>query len=180
VSPTYTRQNVYDLGQAWAPPILWYARGVAAMMARPLAGLTSWRFYGAIHGFDEDLWRQLDQLNASDALPSQTLIKAFWDQCQHGSWYFLPWHRGYLHAFEATIRAAVVALGGPSDWALPYWNHLKSGQAALPPEFASESWPGADRIRSTLSSGTDLRTMETSSYQWIPRPAQRTGSTSVR
>src|SRR4030095_6176657 len=41
-------------------------------------------------------------------------------------WYFLPWHRGYLHAFEAIVGAAVEALGGPDDWALPYWNYFSS------------------------------------------------------
>jgi tyrosinase len=141
VSPTYTRRNVYELGQEWAPPVLWYARGVAAMMARPIAEPTSWRFYAAIHGIDTDLWEQLGQLSSSDTLPNPTLSNTFWKQCQHGSWYFLPWHRGYLWALEANVRAAVVQLGGPSDWALPYWNYFKAGQAALPAEFATPAWP---------------------------------------
>jgi tyrosinase len=111
------------------------------MMARPIAEPTSWRFYAAIHGIDPHLWRQLAHLSSSDKLPSQTLSNTFWKQCQHGSWYFLPWHRGYLLAFEANIRATVVQLGGPSDWALPYWNYFKPGQAALPAEFATPTWP---------------------------------------
>ncbi len=111
------------------------------MMARPIAEQTSWRFYAAIHGIDTALWRQLGHLSGSDPLPSQTLSNTFWNQCQHGSWYFLPWHRGYLLALEANIRSAVVQLGGPSDWALPYWNYFESGQAALPPEFATPEWP---------------------------------------
>jgi tyrosinase len=65
----------------------------------------------------------------------------YWDQCQHGSWYFLPWHRGYLIAFEKVIRAAVVAAGGPADWALPYWNYFKPNQNQLPPAFATPDWP---------------------------------------
>jgi tyrosinase len=68
-------------------------------------------------------------------------MKKFWNQCQHGSWYFLPWHRGFLQAFEANIRAAVVHLGGPANWALPYWNYFKAGQSALPAEFRSAAWP---------------------------------------
>ena len=32
----FTRKNVWDLGGDWAEPILWYARGVAAMKAKAL------------------------------------------------------------------------------------------------------------------------------------------------
>src|SRR5580704_17465896 len=48
---------------------------------------------------------------------------ADWDQCQHQSGYFLPWHRGYLVAFEAIVRASIVKQGGPATWALPYWDY---------------------------------------------------------
>jgi len=135
----YTRKNVWELGGDWADPILWYARGVAAMKARALAEPTAWGFYGAIHGLDPQLWHQLGYL--SGPVPSSPATERFWLQCQHGSWYFLPWHRGYLLAFEANIRAAVVKLGGPADWALPYWNYFKPNQFKLPPAFASPNWP---------------------------------------
>jgi tyrosinase len=137
----HTRQNVWDLGTEWGDPILWYARGVAAMKLRAIAEPTSWRFYAAMHGVDSNLWQALGYLSQADQLPSSSVIKEFWRQCQHGSWYFLPWHRGFVLAFEANIRAAVVQLGGPADWALPYWNYFKSGQSALPVEFASPDWP---------------------------------------
>jgi tyrosinase len=137
----FTRKNVWELGGDWADAILWYARGVAAMKLRALAAPTSWRFYGGIHGFDRGMWQQLGYFSSSDKMPSSADQKRFWKQCQHGSWYFLPWHRGYLLAFEANIRAAVTSLGGPSDWALPYWNYFKDGQANLPPAFASADWP---------------------------------------
>ncbi|MCL9759802.1 tyrosinase family protein [Frankia sp. AiPa1] len=136
-----TRRNVWELGGEWADPILWYARGVAAMRARPLADPTSWRFYAGIHGFDQQLWRALGYFTSSDRLPSDALRRRFWAQCQHGSWYFLPWHRGYLLAFEQIIRAAVVKLGGPADWALPYWDYFRPGQNTLPPAFARPDWP---------------------------------------
>jgi tyrosinase len=137
----YIRKNVWEVGSDWAEPILWYARGVAAMRARALAEPTSWRFYAAIHGINEQLWRQLGYLSQSDPLPSNALVQAFWNQCQHGSWYFLPWHRGYLLAFEANIREVVINLGGPADWALPYWNYFKPNQSQLPAAFASPDWP---------------------------------------
>jgi tyrosinase len=102
---TYTRRKVWELGGDWADPILWYARGVAAMKARAIAQPTSWDFYAAMHGFDARLWQRLGYLSPDDQPPSAGLVGQFWAQCQHGSWYFLPWHRGYLLAFEANIRA---------------------------------------------------------------------------
>ena len=137
----FTRKNVWELGGDWAEPILWYARGVAAMKARALAEPTSWRFYGAIHGIDRPLWRKLGQLKPADKMPKAADSKRYWKQCQHGTWYFLPWHRGYLLAFETNIRAAVIQLGGPKDWALPYWNYFKPHQSELPHAFASPDWP---------------------------------------
>jgi tyrosinase len=137
----YIRKNVWELGGDWADPILWYARGVKAMKARALNDLTGWRFFGAIHGFSRRWWQQLGYLNSTDQMPSNADIATYWKQCQHGSWYFLPWHRGYLIAFEAVIRDAVAGLGGPADWALPYWNYFKPNQNQLPPAFASADWP---------------------------------------
>jgi tyrosinase len=135
------RGNVWELGGDWADPILWYARGVKAMKARALNDPMGWRFYGAIHGFDQGLWQQLGVLSDSDPMPSTADMNRYWMQCQHGSWYFLPWHRGYLLAFEAVVRDAVTKLGGPADWTLPYWNYFKTNQAQLPPAFASPNWP---------------------------------------
>ena len=137
----YTRRNAWELGDDWADPLLWYARGVAAMSARALAEATSWRFYGAIHGIDPPLWQQLGYLSSSDQMPGDAAMQRFWSQCQHGSWYFLPWHRGFVLAFEANVRDAVVKLGGPADWALPYWNYFEPNQFQLPRAFASPDWP---------------------------------------
>lgn len=139
----YTRANVWSKGGTFDDPtILWYARGVAAMKARALAEPTAWRFYAGIHGFNAALWQLDGYFSGSDQLPSSSQQALFWKQCQHGSWYFLPWHRGYLLALEAVIRAAVISAGGPSDWALPYWNYFGGGdQNQLPPAFASQDWP---------------------------------------
>ncbi|HEV2693515.1 MAG TPA: tyrosinase family protein, partial [Verrucomicrobiae bacterium] len=64
---------------------------------------------------------------------------SMWDQCQHGTWYFAPWHRGYLMALEAQLRADIVAAGGPANWALPYWNYYNVAQ--MPKEFAIHTLP---------------------------------------
>jgi tyrosinase len=140
---TYTRKNVWAQGGTWADPtILWYARGVKAMKARALNEPTGWRFFGAIHGFNQAMWQQVNYFSASDQMPSNADINTYWKQCQHGSWYFLPWHRGYLIALEAIIRDAIANLAGaPADWALPYWNYFNQNQNQLPPAFASADWP---------------------------------------
>jgi tyrosinase len=83
-----TRRNVWELGGDWSDQLLWYARGVKAMKARPLNDPIGWRFYGAIHGIEPQLWRQLGYLSTQDRLPSRSDINTFWNQCQHGSWYF--------------------------------------------------------------------------------------------
>jgi tyrosinase len=111
------------------------------MKARTIDKVTGWRFYGAMHGIDPKLWTQLGYLSSSDPKPTAADVKRYWKQCQHGSWYFLPWHRGYLLAFEANIRAEVIALHGPPDWALPYWNYFKPNESQLPPAFSTKSWP---------------------------------------
>ena len=140
---TNTRVNVFA-GDDWADPILWYAKGVSAMQSRPLKDRTGWRFWGGMHGFDASSWEAHGYLSAGDAPPSGADANQFWRQCQHGSWYFLPWHRGYLLAFEQTVRAAVVQQGGPTDWALPYWNPFVPDEAQLPPAFASPTWAGGE------------------------------------
>ena len=92
-------------------------------MERQITEQTSWTFLGAMHGFDQPLWTDFGYLKSGQRLPSAKVQKRMWQQCQHQSWYFLPWHRGYLAAFEAIVHDAVVKLGGPADWTLPYWNY---------------------------------------------------------
>src|SRR5262249_18507188 len=124
------------------PTILWYARGVKAMKARGLDKTIGWRFYAAIHGFDRTKWQQHGYFSPGEPMPLSGDITAYWDECQHGSWYFLPWHRGYLIALEAVIRDAISQMpGAPQDWALPYWNYFNTNQNTLPPAFATKKWP---------------------------------------
>jgi tyrosinase len=105
---------------AWDPTLLWYSRAVAEMKTRPLNDSAAWRYQAAIHEYD----RGRDPLaNQTEQQPSAADRKKFWTQCQHNSWFFLPWHRMYLSVFEQIVAAAVTRLGGPDDWALPYWNY---------------------------------------------------------
>ena len=145
---TFVRKNVWKLGAGWNDTLHWYAIGVRALQARPLADLTSWRFLGAIHGIHPAVWRAFGYYEVDEPLPAEAAIERYWRQCQHQTWFFLPWHRAYIAAFEWIVRAAIVGEGGPADWALPYWNYsdaaLPSGRQ-LPGVFAEEHMPdGSD------------------------------------
>lgn len=130
--------------------LLWYAMGVREMQARSLDDASSWWFFAAIHGqYVSGLktfpgWAYIPappQVPVAP-VPPKSITDLYWDQCQHQSWFFPPWHRGYLIALEAQIRAAVVKLGGPKTWALPYWNYLGQGdQYKIPPAFTQQTLP---------------------------------------
>ena len=132
------RRNVWNL-----PPrdqtLVWYGRAIGEMQKRPINDPTSWRFQAAIH----DYARGSDPLaKPRERLPSLTIQRRFWSQCQHGSWFFLPWHRMYLHFFEQIVAAEVVKLGGPNNWALPYWNYSADLQSRLlPTAFRNPTLP---------------------------------------
>lgn len=104
-----TRRDIYSLDPA-GPEIAAFRRGVAAMKARPSEDSTSWSFQAAIHG--------------TYAEPPH----ATWNQCQHGSFFFLSWHRMYLHFFERILRKA----SEDPSFALPYWNYGVPSQRAIP------------------------------------------------
>jgi tyrosinase len=127
VPPIRVRRNVANL-LANDPIITFYDKAIGAMKAKKLADPLSWRYQGAMHDYPppaSDFPVTADNPEPSD--------KSFWRQCQHNSWYFLPWHRMYIHHFEKIIMTHVAQLGGPSDWALPYWNYSASAAAALLP-----------------------------------------------
>lgn len=135
------RKDVLNLAD-WDPILLWYARAVAQMQQRPIADPTSWRYQAAIHEYRPGNADPLS--NPADVLPSAADQKKFWNQCQHFSWYFLPWHRMYLACFEQIVAATVVSLGGPADWALPYWNYSNGNNARarqLPVAFRDQLTP---------------------------------------
>lgn len=147
---SYTRTNAWNNGGTFDnPDLLWYAKGVGVMQSRTLDDPNSWWFFAAIHGeyISETGFPGWGSIPAPPQvpitpLPSQNVMSLYWDQCQHQSWYFAPWHRGYLLALEAQIRAAVVSLGGPATWALPYWNYFgPDNQNEIPPAFTQQNLP---------------------------------------
>lgn len=145
---TFTRKNAWNNGGTFDnPDLLWYAKAVGVMQSRSLSDPTSWWFYAAIHGqsiADRDGWGTIPipPKVPVTPLPSQSLIDQYWDQCQHGGWFFPPWHRGYVYAIENILRGIIQDLGGPGDWAMPYWNYFGGGdQFKMPPAFVQLSLP---------------------------------------
>lgn len=150
----YTRANAWNQGGTFAnATLLWYARGVGAMQARSLDDPSSWWFFAAMHGqyiatSGFPGWGALPGPPSVPVkpVPTKSVSDRYWDQCQHQSWYFLPWHRGYLLALEAHVRAEVIRLGGPTTWALPYWTYFgPDAQYAIPPAFMSQHLPDGTR-----------------------------------
>ncbi len=158
---TRVRKDVRGLGAGWNDTLLWYAKAVRTLQSRPLTDSTSWRFLAAIHGMHPTVWRQFGIIKANTPAPTAAIQRRFWNQCQHQSWYFLPWHRGYLAAFEEIVRAAIVTAGGPDDWALPYWNYSDPDQPnarTMPDAFDLATLPdGSDnplRVERRFGDGT--------------------------
>src|SRR5579859_8052576 len=140
LSALRVRKNISKLpGGDWDPVVLFYAKAVAAMQRRSLNDPTSWGYQAAIHGFDAS---QTPPKPGEHAL--STARGGPWGQCQHGGWFFLPWHRMYLAYFERIVAATVAQLGGPADWALPYWNYsdvTNPNATILPAAFRSATLP---------------------------------------
>jgi tyrosinase len=124
-----TRVDVWNATDAegdWPAVLEAYERAIATMRGLddpngPPADPLGWTFQAAIHGL-------------SDANGDPDTSNPFWSNCQHGSWFFLPWHRMYLAAFEQIIQFHL----GDDQWALPYWYSIdpdSPGKAVLPPAF---------------------------------------------
>lgn len=145
---TFIRKNAWDQNGTFNnPDLFWYAKGVQGMQSRAFEDPTSWWFFAAMHGqflVDAPMrypnWTLLPGPPAikTAPIPSDALRNMYWDQCQHGTWFFPPWHRGYLYALENILRKIIIEAGGPADWALPYWNYFGPGdQFKMPPAFAN-------------------------------------------
>ncbi|HEY7405702.1 MAG TPA: tyrosinase family protein [Candidatus Angelobacter sp.] len=133
-----TRQDIWKIKD---DTLKWYARAVGVMQKRLVTDPTSWRYQGAIHGYDP---AQDPFAKRGEKLPPTAEQDKYWSRCQHGSWFFLSWHRGYLHYFEQMILKAIKDLKGPADWALPYWNYsdpTNPKARCLPPAFWDPKFP---------------------------------------
>ncbi len=78
--------------------------------------------------------------------------------CPHSNWFFLPWHRAYLIAFERICRQVLDDPG----FALPYWDWTEQRQ--LPPAFTEATVGG--RRNSLFDNSREMRPGDQ-----IPTPA---------
>jgi tyrosinase len=105
------RQSIATLDDSYLEML---RTAVRVMQSRQASDPTSWTYQANIHGtYDMPLAQG-------------------WAQCQHGSFFFLSWHRMYLYYFERILRAAC---NQGMNFALPYWNYSDPAQRALPAAF---------------------------------------------
>lgn len=160
---TGVRQDVAKLGPGWNDTLHHYALAMRALDDLPIGDRNSWKFLGAMHGFDPGFWASLGLIDPAAPVPADLTGKTYGNQCQHGSWFFLPWHRAYLAAFEAIVAAKVKELTG-ADWALPYWNYFDADNPdarRIPDAFLAETLPdGSDNPLRRYPRGAGVTAIE--------------------
>ena len=145
-----TRREIWSLEseQEWHPITRAYSLAVEELQGRDPSSPTSWAYQATIH-----------------AMPDFGQPDSFRGQCQHFSWYFLPWHRLYLYWFEQLVLSVVTAHPEVDDdtkatWALPYWDYTPGGEhARLPEPFRVPKRPDAP--------DQENRLFNASRYPWI-------------
>jgi tyrosinase len=110
----FVRQSIASLTPA---QIVSLQHGIAVMMSRPVSDPTSYSFQANIHGTYDT--------------PFTSQEMGSWNNCEHGSYHFLSWHRMYLYFFDRILRAAA----GDPQLVLPYWNWTDPAQRTLPAPF---------------------------------------------
>ena len=105
------RPNVSSLAPGH-PILVSYRTAINAMKALPTSDPRNWTRQAQIHQGNNTV------------------------RCPHGNWYFLPWHRAYLVAFERICRQ----LSNNPNFALPYWDWTANPQ--LPAAFAAQTFGG--------------------------------------
>jgi tyrosinase len=145
---TRTRKDVTRLTATrdWPATLKAYEKAVGLLRkADPPSGPPtkpiSWGYLAALHGRIRP-----------DGRVDRTV--SAWNNCQHGSWFFLPWHRMYLMAFEAIVQHVL----GDTTWSLPYWYSLDPDdptKSVLPAAFRDSSATNNlyTRHRSHLANG---------------------------
>ena len=90
-----------------------------------------------LKGDEEELYREafkrLQDRGGADKRSYDYQARIHTNQCPHGNWWFLPWHRTYLYYFEQLLQDAVRDLSPPKPPTIPYWNWTE--QRKIPPPF---------------------------------------------
>jgi hypothetical protein len=144
------RENVAGM-DADHPLLTSYRKAIEAMQKLKAKDPLSWQFQANMHGA-----LKADGNNAG------------WKWCMHGSWWFLPWHRGYVYFFEKIVRK----MSGDDGFRLPYWSWEKEGQNILPAPFRDAKYQGQPN---PLFDATRVETNKGGPFQ----PATASGSFSV-
>lgn len=107
--PLLVRRDIYGLDPN-GPEIKSLRKAVAVMKSKPKTDPTSWVYQSNIHGTYD------------------TPLKRAWATCQHGNYWFAPWHRMYIYWFERILQASAE----DPTLTLPYWNYGPPSQRKLP------------------------------------------------
>lgn len=141
MAETLVRQDIWKLETAGPDPFdevtLAYALAIDVMKRRPASEPTSLQYQAEVHA-----------IRGAREAPDD-----FRHQCQHFTWYFLPWHRMYLLWLERIVRSIIKDLDveeisdeTKETWALPYWNYEGGEETAkLPPAFRARRLRIGDR-----------------------------------
>jgi len=113
--------------------------GTAVAVRRDVAALDGAAVERLRRGFRVLRERSAQNAAAPTGLLGQANIHR--DRCSHATWWFLPWHRAYLLAFERVLRAAA----GDPGLTLPYWDW--STAPRLPEAFWGADNPLNDPTR---------------------------------
>ncbi len=85
--------------------------------------------------------RKMKSLPTTDQRNWQRQAQIHNDFCPHDNWWFLPWHRAYLHYFEEICRDVL----NNKDFTLPYWDWTRLDTIPVP--FLDQSSPLYDANR---------------------------------
>jgi hypothetical protein len=104
-----------------SPQIVALVSAIRKMQALKNTDCRSWEYQSNIHGMID---------------PSTQSVPV--NQCDHGDYYFLSWHRMYIYFFEQLVQR----LSGDNNFRLPYWNWSVTGDVPLPPMFLKDTIAG--------------------------------------
>lgn len=166
------RRDVATLGNGWNDTLLNYALAVRELDSRDIGKRNSWKFLAAMHGIVPNGWVVNGFLGSIAEIPAELLDnRTYGNQCRHGSWYFLSWHRGYLAAFEAIVADMVRQING-DDWSLPYWNYLDDTNPDalnIPWAFLQDTLPdGSPNPLKSYPRGQDQQGQEVTALEPLP------------